>query len=97
MVDRAWRREGLPPSLMLMTHSSISLAYRMESTPCYPVSMFSGWEGIVVIVIAVALFGSRLPKIARNLGQAQQEFKKGQSAGAKGTKDETPSNDTPQA
>jgi len=43
------------------------------------------------------LFGSRLPKIARNLGQAQQEFKKGQSAGSKGTKDETPSNDTPQA
>ena len=41
--------------------------------------MFSGWEGIVVIVIAVALFGSRLPKIARNLGQAQQEFKKGVS------------------
>jgi len=72
-------------------------AYRILSTPCYPVSMFSGWEGIVVIVIAVALFGSRLPKIARNLGQAQQEFKKGQSAGAKGTKDETPSNDTPQA
>lgn len=55
--------------------------------------MFSGWEGIVVIVIAVALFGSRLPKIARNLGQAQQEFKKGQSAGA--AKDETPKNDTP--
>jgi len=24
--------------------------------------MFSGWEGVVVIVIAVALFGSRLPK-----------------------------------
>ena len=34
--------------------------------------MFSGWEGIVVIVIAVSV-GSRLPKIARNLGQAQQE------------------------
>jgi len=82
---------------MLMTHSSIFLAYRIQSTPCYPVSMFSGWEGIVVIVIAVALFGSRLPKIASNLGQAQQEFKKGQSAGSKGTKDETPSNDTPQA
>jgi sec-independent protein translocase protein TatA len=43
--------------------------------------MFSGWEGVVVIVIAVALFGSRLPKIARNLGQAQQEFKKGVSDG----------------
>lgn len=59
--------------------------------------MFSGWEGIVVIVIAVALFGSRLPKIARNLGQAQQEFKKGQAAGAKGTKDDSSSNDSPEA
>jgi sec-independent protein translocase protein TatA len=46
--------------------------------------MPSGWEWIVVLVIAVALFGSRLPKIARNLGQAQQEFKKGQSQGSQG-------------
>lgn len=47
--------------------------------------MPSGWEWIVVLVIAVALFGSRLPKIARNLGQAQQEFKKGQAQGAQGS------------
>lgn len=53
--------------------------------------MFSGWEGIVVIVIAVALFGSRLPKIARNLGQAQQEFKKGVSDG----KPVAPASETP--
>ena len=53
--------------------------------------MFSGWEGIVVIVIAVALFGSRLPKIARNLGQAQQEFKKGVSD----SKPATPTVETP--
>jgi sec-independent protein translocase protein TatA len=46
--------------------------------------MPGGWEWIVVLVIAVALFGSRLPKIARNLGQAQQEFKKGQSQGQQG-------------
>jgi sec-independent protein translocase protein TatA len=47
--------------------------------------MPGGWEWIVVLVIAVALFGSRLPKIARNLGQAQQEFKKGQSQGQQGS------------
>jgi len=41
--------------------------------------MPSGWEWIVVLIIALVLFGSRLPKIARNLGQAQQEFKKGQA------------------
>ncbi len=62
--------------------------------------MFSGWEGVVVIVIAVALFGSRLPKIARNLGQAQQEFKKGVSDGkpaATAPAPEAPKNDTPSA
>jgi len=62
--------------------------------------MFSGWEGVVVIVIAVALFGSRLPKIARNLGQAQQEFKKGVSDGkpaAAAPAPEAPKNDTPSA
>lgn len=65
--------------------------------------MFSGWEGIVVIVIAVALFGSRLPKIARNLGQAQQEFKKGVADGkpatpaAEAPKPETPKPDSPSA
>ncbi len=47
--------------------------------------MFGSWEVIVVIVIAVALFGSRIPKIARNLGQAQQEFKKGVSDGKSAT------------
>ena len=59
--------------------------------------MFSGWEGVVVIVIAVALFGSRLPKIARNLGQAQQEFKKGVSDGKPATPPEAPKNDAPSA
>jgi sec-independent protein translocase protein TatA len=54
--------------------------------------MPGGWEWIVVLVIAVALFGSRLPKIARNLGQAQQEFKKGQSQGQQG-QGSTDSND----
>jgi sec-independent protein translocase protein TatA len=79
---------------MFMTHSSIRLAYRISGSPCYPEAMPSGWEWIVVLVIAVALFGSRLPKIARNLGQAQQEFKKGQSSAGK---DEAPKNDTPSA
>lgn len=60
--------------------------------------MFSGWEGIVVIAIVVILFGSRLPKIARNLGQAQQEFKKGVSDGKPAAPaPETPKNDTPSA
>ena len=54
----------------------------------YPVGMiaglFDGPEVIVVLVVILVLFGgSQIPKLARNLGQAQKEFKKGLSEGAK--------------
>ncbi len=49
---------------------------------------FDGPELIVVLVVVLVLFGgSQIPKLARNLGQAQKEFKKGISEGAE---DETP-------
>ena len=42
-----------------------------------------GPEWIVVIVVVVVLFGgSQIPKLARSLGQAQKEFKKGVTEGA---------------
>lgn len=45
---------------------------------------FDGPEVLIVLVVVVVLFGgSRIPKLARNLGQAQKEFKKGLSEGAK--------------
>ncbi len=48
-----------------------------------------GTEWVVVIIVAVVLFGgSQIPKLARSLGQAQKEFKKGISEGAEG--DEKP-------
>ena len=37
---------------------------------------------IVLVVILVLFGGSQLPKLARSLGQAQKEFKKGLSDGA---------------
>jgi sec-independent protein translocase protein TatA len=44
--------------------------------------MFSGNEWIIVVIVAVLLFGgSQIPKLARSLGQAQKEFKKGISEG----------------
>jgi sec-independent protein translocase protein TatA len=37
-----------------------------------------GPELLIVLVIALLLFGgTQLPKLARSLGQAQKEFKKG--------------------
>ena len=43
-----------------------------------------GPEWIIVLVVVLVLFGgSQLPKLARSLGQAQNEFKKGISEGAK--------------
>ena len=48
-----------------------------------------GMDGIIVLIVIVAvLFGSsQIPKLARSLGSAQNEFKKGLSDGQKG---ETP-------
>ena len=41
-------------------------------------------ELLIVLVVILLLFGgSRLPKLARSLGQAQKEFKDGVSEGAK--------------
>ncbi|MFM8857051.1 MAG: twin-arginine translocase TatA/TatE family subunit [Actinomycetota bacterium] len=48
--------------------------------------LFDGPELIVVLVVVLVLFGgSQIPKLARNLGQAQKEFKKGLDEGKKDT------------
>ena len=45
---------------------------------------FDGPEVIVVLVVILVLFGgSRIPKLAKNLGQAQKECKKGLAEGSK--------------
>ncbi|HLX88511.1 MAG TPA: twin-arginine translocase TatA/TatE family subunit [Acidimicrobiales bacterium] len=45
---------------------------------------------IVIIVVAVVLFGgTQIPKLARSLGSAQSEFKKGLAEGGKGKSDDT--------
>ena len=45
-------------------------------------------EIIIVLVVVLVLFGgSQLPKLARSLGQAQNEFKKGLNEGAKASEE----------
>lgn len=42
-----------------------------------------GPELIIILLVVLLLFGgSQLPKLARSLGQAQKEFKKGINDGA---------------
>jgi len=40
-------------------------------------AFLAGWELVVVLVLALLLFGTRLPKVARSMGQGLSEFKKG--------------------
>ena len=48
--------------------------------------MFGSSEMVIVLVIVLVLFGgSQLPKLAKNLGKAQKEFKDGMGE-AEGTK-----------
>lgn len=39
--------------------------------------MPGGWEMIVIGLVMLLLFGSRLPSVARSIGDAMREFKKG--------------------
>ena len=45
-------------------------------------------ELIIVLVIILVFFGgAKLPKLARSLGEAQKEFKKGHEEGVAGDED----------
>ncbi len=49
-------------------------------------------ELIIVLLIVLLIFGgTKLPKLARSMGQAQKEFKKGLSEGSKD--DDEPASD----
>jgi sec-independent protein translocase protein TatA len=51
-------------------------------------------ELIIILVIVLVLFGStRLPKLARSMGQASKEFKKGVNEGDKDDEADEPAKD----
>jgi sec-independent protein translocase protein TatA len=52
---------------------------------------------IVLLVILLLFGGAKLPKLARSLGQAQNEFRKGIRDGGKDDPEATTSDDTPPA
>ncbi|MGP1308814.1 MAG: twin-arginine translocase TatA/TatE family subunit [Phycisphaerales bacterium] len=47
-------------------------------------SMPGGWEWILILLVALLLFGKRLPEVGKSVGRAIVEFKKG----VKGIEDE---------
>ena len=50
----------------------------------------SVWGWVVIGFVALLIFGSRLPHVARNLGKGINEFKKGLNEGAEGDRSEGP-------
>jgi sec-independent protein translocase protein TatA len=49
-----------------------------DMIPLFPAGMPGGTELIVILLIAVLLFGAnKIPKLARSTGQAMGEFQKG--------------------
>jgi Sec-independent protein secretion pathway components len=59
----------------------------LQSLPLAFISMPGGLEWVVIGLVALLIFGKRLPGVARSLGQALHEFKSGFSGQGEEKKD----------
>ncbi len=50
----------------------------------------SGWEWLILVFLALLIFGRRLPEVARSVGRSVTEFKKGLSEVSSAATKETP-------
>ncbi|HYC78608.1 MAG TPA: twin-arginine translocase TatA/TatE family subunit [Planctomycetota bacterium] len=62
----------------------------MNSLATLAIFGMGGLEIVVVLVIVLILFGSRLPRAAKALGSSIKEFRKGVSEGSGSPQDEEP-------
>lgn len=53
------------------------LGFDLSRTPLLGIYGVGPWELVIVGLIVLLLFGSRLPSVMRSLGQSITEFKKG--------------------
>jgi sec-independent protein translocase protein TatA len=49
----------------------------LNSQSILAIGLPQGFEWIAIVVVALLIFGKRLPDVARNVGKSLSEFKKG--------------------
>lgn len=74
--SRLSRLIHLFPDTQLGTRAFVFLSLRMEVAPMFAFFGLGVTEIVVVLVVAVFLFGNQLPGVMRWLGQSVSEFKK---------------------